>query len=443
MGKTTTPLGVNPADQYRKKMREREAKKNKEMRKQMRETAVLYKDTSKLERKIERYHNLKRKMTAAEKEKLQSLETELKETLNKQKEAGIELKSCLSDGKVTGYDPLAEAEEKDALVQYASSDSEDYDESNYGKMIFLDQDNNGLDIQQAVDKSKKRADGEVTIDCASVATSNNALFPPMPLGTPPPFSEAIVTDIVWPPLPSGPSPQFRAHNPHLTHQDFVGSGSHGRGRGNMQHARGRGRGRDGRGCGSFRQHPYSPRPVQAVRADSNNTRMPYGSPPIPPFAVATHNQVIHNMPPGLSAAPTSISTVLSAEPQVRDLKKELTTLVPSTITRKNKQKDRQRVLDAIPMAPQMVVNAAPDVDGSAQNKAAFTSNKIINNIQSVADVRFSTTSPEAQYKPSSSQQPQPDPSTNKAGSTKQANSANSDSLDEEYKKFTSQMGKLI
>ncbi|KAJ2555145.1 hypothetical protein EV175_002348 [Coemansia sp. RSA 1933] len=134
----------------------------------------------------------------------------------------------------------------------------------------------------------------------------------------------------------------------------------------------------------------------------------------------------------------SSGTVLAAEPQVRDLKKELTTLVPSAIARKNKQSDRQRVLEAVPLAPQMVINAAPDVGidpagpvatASSRNNTA-TSTSIIENIQPLAGMSFNAA---------------PDLSKSEPGPPKKegSNKSKPDSLDDQYQKFVSQMDNLL
>ncbi|KAJ2553581.1 hypothetical protein EV175_002892, partial [Coemansia sp. RSA 1933] len=122
-------------------MHEREMQKNKETKKRMRETALLNKDTSKLEKKIERYRNIKRKLTDVECEKLQGLEAELKETLERQKEAGIEPRMRHhADDKAVGYDPLAGSEDHNALVEHeSSSDGESIDSNIIGKEIHLGQ----------------------------------------------------------------------------------------------------------------------------------------------------------------------------------------------------------------------------------------------------------------------------------------------------------------
>ncbi|KAJ2881193.1 hypothetical protein H4R27_004242, partial [Coemansia aciculifera] len=105
-------LGANPNEAYRKKAQEREAKRNKEVRDKMREAAVLHKDTTKMERKIEQYRKIVRvrKMTAAEKEKLQTMEAELKDVLDRQKAAGIAPRKREASDQVIGYDPMAAAE---------------------------------------------------------------------------------------------------------------------------------------------------------------------------------------------------------------------------------------------------------------------------------------------------------------------------------------------
>ncbi|KAJ2708884.1 hypothetical protein H4R19_004525, partial [Coemansia spiralis] len=122
-------LGAKPAEQFRKQAQRREAKRNKDARGKLREVAVLYKDTSKMERKIEQLRDMSRtrRLTAAERERLSAMEAELKDTLEKQKEAGIAPTKRDPNEKAVGFDPLAEAADKSALVQYASSSAESLD----------------------------------------------------------------------------------------------------------------------------------------------------------------------------------------------------------------------------------------------------------------------------------------------------------------------------
>ncbi|KAJ2853535.1 hypothetical protein GGI22_004832, partial [Coemansia erecta] len=297
------------------------------MKKQMREAAVLYKDTSKLEKEIERYHSIKRKLTAVEDEKLRGLNAELKETLKRKKEAGIEpeSKKQRTDDQVIGYDPLAGAEDQNALVAYSSSsDSESIDNDIVGKEIPLGQEYYEQEPAAPVVPSPQTV--RVTRrDSSSLGHEDGTLddeqFPPMPEGTPPLLQENVDSNEVWP----------------------LGR----------------------------RQFPLQP-------------------PPVPPFVVSAQHPAIR--PPHRSQPAASSGTVLAAEPQVRDLKKELTTFVPSAIARKNKQNDRQRVLESVPMPPQMVINAAPEVgvgqaepvNRAGQSDAPLAAKDAIGNIRPVA-----------------------------------------------------------
>ncbi|KAJ1962163.1 hypothetical protein GGI12_002815, partial [Dipsacomyces acuminosporus] len=133
----------------------------------------------------------------------------------------------------------------------------------------------------------------------------------------------------------------------------------------------------------------------------------------------------------------SHGTVLSAEPRVRDLKKELTALVPSAITRKNKQKERQRVLSSVPMVPKMIVNAAPDVDASLGSGDAASSlsraSSMLSGISPIAGVQFSIPQPKQNQ-----QKPSQNGSTNKPHKP-----AGASSIDEEYRKFMEEMGNML
>ncbi|KAJ1730570.1 hypothetical protein LPJ61_002941 [Coemansia biformis] len=344
-------LGAHPADQFRKQAQRREAKRNKEARDKMREVAVLHKDTTKMERKIEQFRTITRarRMTAAEREKLTAMEDELKEVLQKQKEAGIAPKKRDPSAAAVGFDPLAEVEDRGALVQYSSSGESSSDDGGNGRALHgpelgitvpLDQ-----DMFSATDARMDEANTRTQADSKGGAThegaaSPNAL-PPMPPGTPPPLPEdGGGLGAIWPPLPSGPSPLYLRANPH--------------------------------------------RPS---------------------------------------------ATVLAAEPQVRDLRKELTTLVPSAIARRGKHRERQRVLAAVPAMPSIVVNAAPDVAGdggqaSAPGKAS-ASEAILGAVQQVPGVRLSVAPGAA------STAPRPDAKRDKG------------SLDDEYQRFMDQMSKIM
>ncbi|KAJ2776019.1 hypothetical protein GGI18_004435, partial [Coemansia linderi] len=122
-------LSANPNEAYRKKAQEREAKRNKEVREKMREVAVLHKDTTKMERKIEQYRKITRvrKMTVAEKEKLQAMETELKDVLSRQKAAGIAPRKREPTDKVIGYDPMAATEARGSRTRPEDESSESGD----------------------------------------------------------------------------------------------------------------------------------------------------------------------------------------------------------------------------------------------------------------------------------------------------------------------------
>ncbi|KAJ2453581.1 hypothetical protein EV183_002106 [Coemansia sp. RSA 2336] len=375
---------ANPAEAYRRQMKKRENKRNKEVRKQLREESTLQKDTTKLEHKIAQLRGLTehRKLTAAERDRLKRLEDEFKEIRDKKLEAGITLQPQKTD-VVVGYDPLAESDDS-ALVQYESSDDEDGGQSDadsvaLGETVPIDRDIFGGEMEVGGNDGQ-----EIGLDT----------LPPMPPGTPPLFAADLGLDEIWPPLPSGPSPLFIQQNSSLTdsglsHGDYQAQSKF---RGNNGS-----KSRSSANPGHTRMHPYTPH-------GSRGQGMP--------------------RPPATASKPHSV-TVLSAEPQVRDLKKELTTMVPANIARKNKQKERQQVLAAIPTAPQLVVNAAPQVDDDA---AASTpakqslSSKLGSAIADMKDVQL-----DAKTADSGPQKPAKRPKT---------------TLDEEYQRFMDDISKL-
>ncbi|KAJ2896896.1 hypothetical protein IWW38_001886 [Coemansia aciculifera] len=404
-------LGADPNEAYRKKAQEREAKRNKEVRDKMRSVAVLHKDTTKMERKIEQYRKIVRvrKMTAAEREKLQAMEAELKDVLDKQKAAGIAPKKRDAASLAIGYDPMAaaaEAEESGARrMDVLSSDSEDDN-------AMLDQINELDDIPAE----------EIGIAHGGVGVDADPL-PPMPPGTPPLLPEDLGFGQVWPPLPSGPSPLYLQHHrrPQPSQQDTDSNREHSQRppprapyRLHQHQHRHSGNERQGQ-----RAHPYA-HPNASIHSRPVMTGVPLNQPPPVPLG--------YLRPPTAAAVPSA--TVLAAEPQVRNLKRELTTLVPAAIARKTKQKERQQVLASVPMVPKMIVNAAPDVDtdssssshaARAPSSSAAAAVGILGAMRPLPGVRF-TTLPAA--KP-------------------QQETKSKSTLDDEYQKFVEQMNDLL
>ncbi|KAJ2863627.1 hypothetical protein GGH94_003489 [Coemansia aciculifera] len=429
-------LGANPNEAYRKKAQEREAKRNKEVRDKMREAAVLHKDTTKMERKIEQYRKIVRvrKMTAAEKEKLQTMEAELKDVLDRQKAAGIAPRKREASDQVIGYDPMAAAEVGGSHTRSANSplpsdsegsDDDGVDVATIGRTIPLNRDDDLDDIPSSLVEGRG-------IDTDSL--------PPMPPGTPPLRPQDLDLDKIWPPLPSGPSPQYLQNNPRLDQH----SNSHGRGhsqrppprtpyRPHNHHSGGSSNERQG-----HRAHPYTrpPRPdmPQAIPQGVSLNQPP----PVPPgFPQPPQLPAGLSRPPPRPAIAAFSATVLTAEPQVRNLKKELTTLVPAAIARKAKQKERQQVLAAIPMVPKMVVNAAPDVDAepsasTSGASAAISSTGILGTMRPLSGVRFNTHTSEPQKQPQVAEPVKP-----------KQEQKSKNSLDEEYQKFVQQMNDLL
>ncbi|KAJ2603674.1 hypothetical protein H4R99_002288 [Coemansia sp. RSA 1722] len=415
-------LGANPVDLHRKRMQEREAKRNKEVRKKTQEAAILHKDTSKIERKINQYKEIMqtRKLTAAEREKLQKMEMEVEEIKEKQKKAGVAPKELNRDAVRIGYDPMAQTGKTSVVIggMYGSSDSDsDGNGTEVGRSAVLQDDLDDLGIPTiAVVKDEASKDAEFML--------------PMPPGTPPLSPKDLGVGLIWPPLPSGPSPLFLQNNPqtanHRTHA-------------HTESDRGRGR---GRGRGGYRpQHPYS---------RHASSRPP---PPLPPFAQPPIAGIGSTMPrirpppprppafaPPRPKRPVS-ATVLAAEPQVRDLKKELTALVPSAISRKTKQKERERVLSSVPAVPRMVVNAAPDIGSEADNDpvkgdgSSSSAATLLGSFKPHSGIRFTSGMTESQEKLAKKNKDQ----QGAPGDNQPATS----SLDDEYQRFLKQMDSFL
>ncbi|KAJ2266934.1 hypothetical protein J3F81_005290 [Coemansia sp. RSA 371] len=400
-------------------MQKRETQRNKEVRTQMREAAVLHKDTTKMERRIEQLYEIKqtRKMTVAEREKLKTLEDELKGIRDKQKEAGITPKKRQHVEENVGYDPLAESEAANALVQYASSSGDsdnDIEPIEIGRTVQIDRDI--FDTTAVAGGSD-----EAAYDAGELGLN---VLPPFPPGTPPLFAADLGIGELWPPLPSGPSPLFIQDNP-----DAAPLSDRGRGRG-----RGRANTR-----GHHQQHFEPRRGDTQEERTSNVTTQHHRAHPYAPRASRGRGIMAHAPPVPVIAArkPAYSGTVLSAEPQVRDLRKELTAMVPSRIARKTKQKERQQVLDAVPTPPRMVVNAAPDIDDGADLVDTVTRNKPLSATfgtmaPGISGVQLSTTLRSANRK-------QPETALPAKNDTKQ----DTTSLDKEYERFMEKMNKFM
>ncbi|KAJ2842834.1 hypothetical protein J3B02_005460 [Coemansia erecta] len=154
-------------------------------------------------------------------------------------------------------------------------------------------------------------------------------------------------------------------------------------------------------------------------------------PPIPPI------------PPRL-IRPAS-ATVLAAEPQVRDLKKELTALVPAAISRKTKQKERERVLSSVPDVPKMVVNAAPEIEPDTDADLSKNNNSsngnavtLLGSFKPHSGIQFITSGKAESHAQCAQKQ-----NEEKVTLAADKPAADSGSLDDEYQKFLKQMNGFL
>ncbi|KAI8324031.1 hypothetical protein GQ54DRAFT_296449 [Martensiomyces pterosporus] len=418
-------------------MQNREAKRNKEVRKKMREVAILHKDTSKLERKIEQYKATSqlRKLTIAEKEKLEKLKNELQEAVEKQKAAGIDpKKNAAAGGGSVGYDPMAgfEAGGKSDSSSDASDGDGEGDRMGEGPTGPAGYDD---DLGIPTTPQQKRPSAATPGGVRGNSNPDEGVpLPPMPPGTPPLLPEDMDIGSVWPPLPKGPSPLYLSQGQHS--HIYRGRGrSRGGGRGQEPSRRGHGyQQRRQHPYGGYRQQPDRPNMPYHHRPQSPSRVPPAGGHQGPATPVAANASGVQQRP--VSQPRPSHGTVLVAEPKVRDLKRELTTLVPAAIARKNKQRERQRVLASVPMAPKMVVNAAPDVDasGSTNVQKAPLSTKASGILGSIKPVGAVHSSIPQTHAPSDR-----GTASHKSEKTEKETS----SIDEEYKRFMKEMGGIL
>ncbi|PVV02799.1 hypothetical protein BB560_002742 [Smittium megazygosporum] len=183
MVKIKSGSNINPADKQRKLARKKELKKQKEIRKQTREASILYKDTTKLEKDIEKYTALKNdgKIDKNGLAKLKSLKEQFDNIRKARREKGIQSKKINNELEDVAYDPLNPNNEEDSSESESDSDISD----------------------SSTEHLSKEETGE---------TDSNSKFPPMPVGTPPFSNEELEIPENWPPPPPGKPPHMFYQN---------------------------------------------------------------------------------------------------------------------------------------------------------------------------------------------------------------------------------------
>ncbi|KAI8378935.1 WW domain binding protein 11-domain-containing protein [Blakeslea trispora] len=340
---------MNPADALRKQQRKRELKKNKEDRKRVRETALAKRDLGKIKQDISRLEHLARtgQLDKAGQSRLDGLKLEAGKIEKAKKATELtgaqaafvarmqeQEKKHENEARKLVYDPKrgafvpARKREKDNKAKSQGSDessSSSSDTSDESDSDLSMDDSDEEDETQEVVKEEGEEDmddlplpqEEVKVKKETLTESDDEYEIPLPPGPPPqrPFDSQLMPiqqqqSRLPPPPPPGPPP-FRG--PFPVYQ------------------------------GQLRMPPPPPPLHGFAHPPVYNNRMP--PPPPPPVQYnarttpALSSSPVHyepasqDRPKAVEVAPT-----ISAEPQLRDLQKELLGFVPAAIRRKQAKK---------------------------------------------------------------------------------------------------------
>ncbi|PVU97110.1 hypothetical protein BB561_000755 [Smittium simulii] len=446
MAKGKSKANINPADKQRKIARKRELKKQKEIRKQVREASLLYKDTFKLEKELTKYKKLENEGLLDK--NLKAKYKEVKEKLDliskTRKEKGVQVKKRNEDLEDAGYDPI----NPDGMSYNmpGSSDSTNSDDSGNSELSEIE----GDDSDEISNKYKGNAES------GEISQSN---FPPIPKDTPPFIDQELFLDEFWPPPPPGKPPQMFYNNPdantvpppqmfynnpdanivpppqmfynnpnvntvppplpifppNLEQQQFTPFLSS-----EMAHE-----------SNTFGQ-AFIPPPQHMIINPPPPSNMMLPPPPpfnhLPPQQTSPlyfnghpqyYSQPVYNTPFNANYSNVDINNnaesslllsqnynkdidlsttssaniepssenankgqILSAEPQLRDLQKELTMLVPQKLLKKKMDLSKKAVNAAVPSVPQPKINAAPHIEAdesvSISEKNPILASKVTN-----------------------------------------------------------------
>ncbi|KAI8097985.1 uncharacterized protein B0P05DRAFT_522847 [Gilbertella persicaria] len=338
MGKSKRTM--NPADALRKKQRKRELQKNKEDRKRVRESALAKKDIGKVRQDIARLEHLVRlgqldKAGQARLEGLRAEATKIEKVKKATELTGAQAayaariqehdKKHENDVRRLVYDPkrgaFVPAKKKESKKITTGDDEEDEDSSSDSSESDSDDSDSSMEDSDEEDDNEEEEEEEdvpMPKEQHKVLTESDDEYEiPLPPGPPPqrPFDNQLAplqNRLPAPPPPPPGPPPFRG--PYPVHQ------------------------------GQNRMQPPPPPPIPHgfVRPPVYNSRMQPPPPPPPtityqrpPPSPAAFSAPVHYeaKPKAVEVAPT-----ISAEPQLRDLQKELLGFVPAAIRRKQAKK---------------------------------------------------------------------------------------------------------
>lgn len=373
---------VDPVQAARKAAIKREAKRNRERKQQAQDARALRRDTAPLERQIQRMEARQDTLSPEDQEELKRLKAEVAEVkrikddyIRKhpdqrnfvrgyEEKAPSSSKSASAPNKEAG--PSSSQRSTGAQPQGATRDprrSIYYDPvfNPYGApppgMPYLEKAHAQLVAEGLIDVAKQPPLPEETADFQHDDSDDS--------------DSSVDDDLKDIIMPSGPPP-IRL-DPSSSNRVV--------GRGNSNGARGRGHGQNrggsvrGRGSGPphHRDRRYGQeraRPNQHT-AGSLPPRPPTGPSirPLPPTLRASASVLQPPRPPG---PPPSVpdGVVISAEPQLRDFKKESTAFVPAAL-RKKQQEEKARAKRGLPGR----IDAAPISEGMSSTSSASARDK--------------------------------------------------------------------
>ncbi|KAJ1645992.1 hypothetical protein IWQ61_010250 [Dispira simplex] len=352
---------LNPAELHRKQLHKKELKKNKTERKLHRELTLTHKDTTKLERDILHYQRLRqtRPLDKNQAAKLQSLQDELQHIRTAQGSQSTSAPIPSSDQQaVYGFDKLLGRHHRGSSDDEASEPRK----TPYSALSMTKHYQDGISTSTLSSSPPPEVTIEVEnagslpthLDLGTSTITNTANEPTSNTFHPSPMS---TNEDNFPPLPPGPSPSRprgmprpplsmkspmpmppglpSGSRPHQPPRPYPPPGNH-----ELIRPPGFPPGRHPNEWGRPRPRPppYHPRPIRPIGPPVRPNRHHFSSsqqptPPRPPKTLQSKADTFRS------------ATVLSAEPVVRDLQKELTVMVPTALLRKQRtQRKRQNVL---------------------------------------------------------------------------------------------------
>ncbi|GAA5813022.1 hypothetical protein MFLAVUS_006488 [Mucor flavus] len=345
---------MNPADAMRKQQRKRELKKNKEARKNLRENVLAKKDVGKVKQEIARLEHLANigQLDRNGTSRLEELKTEAAK-IEKAKKAteltGAQAayaarmqeneKKTEKEARKLVYDPksgkFVPAKKKDKKVSSSSAQSgSESDSSSSSSSDTSDSEEDSSDLDSETELIEPPLPAAEAEQKKALTESDDEYEIPLPPGPPPPrpfdsqFTPIQQARVPPPPPPGGPPP----------------------------------------GMTPFRYTPGGRIPPPPPPMHFHQPVM-MGVPPAMPYHYQPFTAPVHYQQP---AAPTTVTPItteaapvaavaptISAEPQLRDLQKELLGFVPAAIRRK--QAAAKKVA-ALPKGARPNINPAPSLE---------------------------------------------------------------------------------